>query len=306
MLKFKADIRAVAYMIIISIMFYYFWTIGYDKLVSFDIPTIVLYVIYGFFAVSVSVMTHNHCHINIWNHKYLNMFTDWWLTVFYGVPVFTWIPTHNRNHHKYNNKEGDSSLTYRHTEENNLLSLLSYPSVSGFHQLTMSVIPYMKELKKKDKTLYYQNWLQVFILAAWIIGFLILDWKKAILFVILPQQLSGFMVFVFNYVQHVHADEESRWNHSRNFMGVNLFLFNNGYHTIHHDKAFLHWSQAPAEHEKIKANIDPDLIEPSFFWYVIRTHVLSLFVPSWRSHNRRKARIEAQGKPFPPTTLAQN
>lgn len=295
MLKYKADIRTVGYMIIISCLFYYFWNFGFDNILQFKKLDILLYVVYGFFAVSVAVMTHNHCHINIWKWRPLNILTDWWLTVFYGVPVFTWIPTHNRNHHRFNNKEGDSSITYRHTEENNLISLLTYPSVSSYHQLTASVVPYMKELKNKDRKLWIENWIQVFVLVSWVLFFLFLNWKKAILCVIIPQQISGFTVFIFNYVQHVHADEESRWNHSRNFMGVNLFLFNNGYHTIHHDKAFLHWSEAPAEHEKIKANIDPDLIEPSFFWYVIRTHILSIFIPSLRSHNRRKERMVAQG-----------
>ena len=295
MLKYKADIRVVIYMIIISTMFYYLWNFGYEGLISFSGKSILLYVVYGFFAVSVAVMTHNHCHLNIWNWAPLNKLTDWWLTVFYGVPVFTWIPTHNRNHHRFNNKEGDSSVTYRHTEENNLLSLLSYPTISGFYQMKMSVYPYMSELKEKDRKLYYENWFQVFVLVAWILFFFILNWKKAILFVFIPQQISSFTVFIFNYVQHVHADEESRWNHSRNFLGVNLFLFNNGYHTAHHDKAFLHWSETPAEHNKIKHNIDPDLIEPSFFWYVIRTHILSIFIPSLRSRNRRKERMEAQG-----------
>ncbi|MDX2190139.1 MAG: fatty acid desaturase [Bacteroidota bacterium] len=282
MLKYKADLRAVAYMIATSCLFAYQWIYGFN---------VWIYIIYLHFSVAVSVMTHNHNHINIWKNKVLNVFTDWWLTVFYGVPVFTWIPTHNRNHHRYNNKEGDSSITYRHTENNNIFSVLSYPSISGYHQMTQSIIPYMKQLWADDRPKFYEYLTQVFVLISWVATFLILDWQKALLYVVIPQQVSGFSVFVFNYVQHVHADEESRWNHSRNFMWVNAFLFNNGYHTMHHEKANIHWSELPQYHKEIEKNIAPDLIEKSFWGYIFKTYVLSIFVPKYRSESMRLKRI---------------
>lgn len=287
MLKYKADIRTVVYMIITTAMFGWFWLNGFSWW---------LYIIYLHFSVAVAVMTHNHCHINIWKNRLLNMLTDWWLTVFYGVPVFTWIPTHNRNHHRFNNKEGDTSITYRHTEENNLLSLLRYPSISGFYQMKNSVFPYMADLKTRNPRMYWENLLQVLVLVLWVVVALVIDWQKALLYVIIPQQVSAFTVFVFNYVQHVHADEESDYNHSRNFMGVNLFLFNNGYHTIHHERANLHWSETPEAHKKIEHLIAPHLIEQSFWGYLFRVHVLGYFLPKYRSNSMRLERIASLGK----------
>ncbi|MDX2195447.1 MAG: fatty acid desaturase [Cytophagales bacterium] len=287
MLKYKADLKTLLYIVITTGIFIYQWQYGF---------TWWIYVIYLHFSVAVSVMTHNHNHINIWTNKPLNVLTDWWLTVFYGIPIFTWIPTHNRNHHRFNNKEGDSSITYRHTEENHALSLLSYPSVSGFYQMTKSIIPYMKYLKENDRKTFYEYWAQIIVLVLWNAAFLILDWQKALLYVIIPQQVSGFAVFVFNYVQHVHADEESRWNHSRNFMWVNLFLFNNGYHTMHHEKANIHWSELPKYHKEIESNIDPVLIEKSFWGYIFRTYVISIFMPKYKSRSMRLERIASGHK----------
>ncbi|MDB5284963.1 MAG: fatty acid desaturase [Bacteroidota bacterium] len=284
MLKYRADLRALVYMVITTALFAWFWIEGFN---------IFLYILFLHFSVAVAVMTHNHLHINMWNNKWMNILTDWWLTVFYGVPVFTWIPTHNRNHHRFVNKEGDSSITYRHTEENNLLSLISYPSTSGFYQMKMSVFPYMADLKTRNPRTYWENWAQVVVLAVWILGFLILGWKQAILYVIIPQQVSAFTVFVFNYIQHVHADEESRWNHSRNFMGVNLFLFNNGYHTAHHERANIHWSELPAAHEKIVANIHPSLIEKGFWSFIFRVYILGHFSAKYRTPNMREERMQA-------------
>jgi len=282
MLKYKADIKTLLYMAITTTMFILQWHYGFNW---------IAYIIYLHFAVSVSVITHNHNHINIWTKKWLNILTDWWLTVFYGMPIFAWIPTHNRNHHRYNNKEDDTTRTYRHTENNDLVSLIQYPSISGYNQMREGVIPYMKELKAKNKEQYYQNLGQLAALIIWLIVFFAWSWKKALLFVFIPQQVSQFMVITFNYVQHVHADEESEYDHSRNFMGVNFFMFNNGYHTIHHMRASMHWSETPEAHAKIAHLISPDLIEQSFWGYLFRTYVLSIFIPRYRSESRRLNRI---------------
>ena len=286
MLKYKADIKTLIYIAITSVMFVLQWHYGFNW---------IAYIVYLHFSVAVSVMTHNHNHINIWTKKWLNILTDWWLTVFYGMPIFAWIPTHNRNHHRYNNKEEDVTRTYRHSENNDIVTLMQYPSISGYNQMKESVIPYMSELKAKNKEQYYQNLGQLAVLILWLAVFFVLSWKKALLYVLIPQQVSQFMVITFNYVQHVHADEESEYNHSRNFMGVNFFLFNNGYHTIHHMRASMHWSETPAAHDKIAHLIAPELIEQSFWGYLFKTYVLSIFVPRYRSTSKRLIRIENMG-----------
>jgi fatty acid desaturase len=136
----------------------------------------------------------------------------------------------------------------------------------------------MKDLKGKNPQQYRENWMQIAALLVWVVVFFVWNWKKALLFVLIPQQVSQISVIVFNYVQHVHADEESEWNHSRNFMWVNLFLFNNGYHTVHHQRCSTHWSETPAAHQKIVHNIAPHLIEKSFWGYLGKTYILSIFM----------------------------
>jgi beta-carotene hydroxylase len=283
MLHYRADLRSVAYMVVTTSLFVCLWVYGFHWYV---------YLPFLMGSISVAIMTHNHQHLNMWKSSTLNVLTDWWLTIFYGVPIFGWIPTHNRNHHKFNNKVGDSSLTYRHTEENDLVSLLSYPSVSGYHQFKESIIPYMKHLKLTDKKTYYLNWSQVFVLAFWLIGFFIFDWKRALLYVFIPQQVSAFVVLLFNYMQHVHTDEASKYNHSRNFMGLNWILFNNGYHTAHHERAGIHWSEIQHEHAKIAHLIDPSLIEKSMIGFIFRTYILGAFSSKYKTFNMRAARMQ--------------
>ncbi|CAD5294743.1 MULTISPECIES: fatty acid desaturase [unclassified Imperialibacter] len=290
-MKYKADIRTVAYMIITSLMFAYQWQAGFT---GFGLGNWALYIVYLHFAVAVSVITHNHNHLQIWNYKALNVLTDWWLTVFYGIPIFTWIPTHNRNHHRYVNKQGDSTATYRKTESNDLFTLVSYPGMSSYYQITEGIIPFMKEMKQKDKKRYWEYLTQCFVLIAWWLLWIVIDWKKALVFVVIPQQVSGYMVQIFNYVQHVHADEETKYNHSRNFMGVNLFLFNNGYHTAHHERASMHWSEAAEGHAQIADKIDPSLNEKSFWGYIFRTYIVGAVWKKYSSQSMRLARQERE------------
>ena len=286
MLRYKADIKTIIYIIITCALFIIQWQ--YTGMNPF------IYIAYLFFSVSVAVITHNHNHVQIWKSKILNTLTDWWLTVFYGFPVFAWIPTHNKNHHKLNNRPGDYTITYRISEKNNLATLLTYPTISGFYQ-QKAIRVYLKELYRNKKSRFYLSITQYLILVIWIGIALLIDWEKAILYVIIPQQVSLFSVLIFNYVQHVHANEESEYNHSRNFTGfLNFMLFNNGYHTIHHEIAGLHWSKTPEEHKKIEHLIDSTLIERSFWWYIFRNYFLGLFFKSFRTNSMRLMRIEKQ------------
>ena len=283
MLKEKADAKSLIYILITTTLFItqWMWT-GVNPF---------LYTWFLFMSVTVAVMTHNHNHLPMWRSKVMNVLTDWWLTVFYGFPIFAWIPTHNKNHHRYNNREGDDSITYRVSEKNNFLTLMSYPTISGYYQ-QKAIVAYLKDIRANNKEKFWVSISQYFVLVIWIVAALIIDWEKALLFVIIPQQVSLFSVLIFNYVQHVHANEESEWNHSRNFTGfLNFLLFNNGYHTIHHHKAGLHWNKVPEAHKEIEKNIDPVLLERSFWWYIIRSYFLSIFIPKFRTNSMRLERI---------------
>jgi fatty acid desaturase len=288
MLKYKADIKTLIYIFITTALLITQWVgIGVNPFT---------YTWYLFMSVAVAVITHNHNHLPIWRSKILNILTDWWLTVFYGFPVFVWIPTHNKNHHRFNNREGDDSITYRISEKNSFFTFISYPAISGYYQQN-AIFGYLKDLKANNKEKYWLCISQYAVLILWVAGALVLDWQKALLFVIIPQQVSLFSILIFNYLQHVHANEESEWNHSRNFIGfLNFLLFNNGYHTIHHHKAGLHWDKTAEAHQEIEHNIDSILLERSFWWYIIRSYFLSIFIPKFRSNSMRLERIRKEEK----------
>jgi beta-carotene hydroxylase len=288
MLKEKADVKSVVYMMVTSSLLALLWVKGTELPIW---SWALLYIWFLHMAVTVAVMVHNHKHVPMWRSKWANVLTDNWLTVFYGFPVFSWVPTHMHNHHRHVNTLPDYTRTWRYTERNNLLTLLSYPSISGMNQQP-PVRSYYLGQWKTDRNKFWLLTLQIVCLVVWTGAALLLDWKKALLYVIVPQQVSLFSVLIFNYVQHIHADETDEYNNSRNIVGwaLNFFLLNNGYHTAHHLHPGLHWSKLPQKHREIAHRIDPSLNEVSLWWFLIRTYILGAVLPSLRSVNMRKQR----------------
>lgn len=286
MLKEKADRQSVLYMVATTFIFFFMWM--EDSALSSGIWW-VLYVIYLHLSIAVSVMVHNHKHVPMWKSKVMNVLTDNWLTIFYGFPVFAWVPTHMINHHVHVNTEEDYTRTWRYTEKNNILTLLSYPTLSGMNQQP-AVKEYYRSQWKKDRSKFWFLTLQVASLVIWTVTWLIVDWQKALLYVVIPQQVSLFSVLIFNYVQHIHTDEKSEYNNCRNITGwaLNSFLLNNGYHTAHHVAPGLHWSKLKEKHEELADRIDPSLNEVSLWWFLIRTYVLGMAIPGFRTRNMRR------------------
>ncbi len=264
-------------------------------IVQWRLPEVhpVLYAWFLFMAVSVAIIAHNHNHVPIWRSRWLNIATDYWLTLFYGFPAFGWVPTHNKNHHHLNNKAGDYTITWRLSEKNNLFTLLSYPTMSSYFQ-QKPIAAHLRGLWSSDKVKFWLAASQYILLGVYYAAALLWNWKKALLLVLIPHQMSLFSILIFNYVQHVHSDEESEYNHSRNFTGlINTMLFNNGFHTIHHKAPGIHWSKTPAAQAGILDRIDPSLNERSFWWYMVRVYLLAPVMPRFGSVSKRVARIDA-------------
>ena len=275
MLKYKADLISLIYMISISTLLVVHWRLDHFNWVLYW-ATILM-------TPTVFVMVHNHNHLSMWKSRTLNVITDLWQVAFYGYPVFVWVPTHNLNHHKYINKEGDQTITYRFNNRNNILTLLAYPFVSGYYQSAL-ITGYLKKQWNKNSKRFYYCMFQYVFLFFYLFCMFTLDAQKAFLYITIPHLLCLILVLMVNYVQHVHADENSQYNHSRNFTGIeNKFMLNNGLHTAHHEKMSAHWSELTNIHRNMESKISNQLLEKSFIWYFLRVYVVSIFVPKFRS-----------------------
>ncbi len=244
-------------------------------------------------AIACGTIAHNHNHRSTftnrrWDHAFGHV-----LTIFYGYPTLMWVPTHNLNHHRYVNRPGDATATWRYTDKHNLWVAITYPFVSGYFQ-SFPIKEYISRVKDRKPKLHarirfqYVFWIATYvsmgILAALIYhrqqtGLGLYVWFFSL---ILPAICSSLTIMFFNFIQHVHTDAWSEHDHSRNFTGrwFNFLFFNNGYHTAHHENPALHWSKLPEAHREIASSINPALIERNLLWFMIRQYILSLVVPS--------------------------
>jgi fatty acid desaturase len=267
LLRYRADLRTLGYLAFAVSLAVVQWKIGKVE------P--LLYGLSLFMAVTVAVISHNHNHLGIWRNRWLNQVTSYVISVLYGFPAIGWVPTHNQVHHKLNNRVGDSSRSPKFFKGNHLLALLVYPTLTGIEQ-QRDISQFLKGLWQKNRPAFWMAASEYIVFAGFMGLMFWLDWRKALLFFLIPQQFALFMIQVFNYVQHVEADAESSWNHSRNFVSpvLNALLFNNGYHTVHHHCPGLHWSLTPAAHEKDAAKIHPNLLVKSWWGYMFSTFLL--------------------------------
>jgi beta-carotene hydroxylase len=236
---------------------------------------------------SSGVLTHNHNHCPTFVGRRANVAYGAWLSLFYGIPIFTWIPTHNQNHHRYLNGEGDATQTDLHAETDTLFALLTYPPAAAGRQ--MGGIWQYARLARRRPTLLRRivvetsalvfGHLALFALAVALHGFAVgaLVYGVAIA---APAALASYFMMLTNYLQHVGCDPRSSEGHSRNFTNplFNWLLFQNGLHTVHHEHPGVHWSRYRALHDARTAKIDPALNPSTIFGYVVRTYIASPFV----------------------------
>lgn len=243
-----------------------------------------------YFAISAGIVAHNHLHSPTFKSKKLSELFSYWISIFYGFPTFAWIPTHNLNHHKFVNKAGDATITWRYSDKHNFLVASTYFFVSSYWQ-SGPIQEFLKRAKEKKPAQFRKYIFQYVVvygtqaalcaLAIQMHG--VATGMKIWGFTLgLPALVSLWTIMTFNYDQHVHTDPWSKHNHSRNFVSwsLNFLLFNNGLHGAHHENAGLHWSKLPELHAKIAPEIHPELKQRSLWWYWFKQYVLTPFAPS--------------------------
>ena len=270
MLRYGADRRTIAYLACAAVLTVLNWRVGRIH------P--VLYPLTIWFFFTSAVISHNHNHLGVWRSKTLNLFTSYLIAMFYGHPAIAWVPTHNQVHHRLNNRPGDTSRSPKWFEGNHLAAILVYPPLTNFAQ-TRDIHAFLRDLYRRDRPAFWSAMSEYVVFFGTMAFLLVLDWRKTLLFFVIPQQAALFLIQCVNYLQHVETDAESEWNHSRNFVSplLNALLFNNGYHTVHHLKPGVHWSQLPALHEQYAHHIDASLLQRSWARYFGYTYFVRPF-----------------------------
>jgi fatty acid desaturase len=252
-----------------------------------------------YFSFLNAVVIHNHMHKGIFKSRALNRAFRAVLSFGNLYPASANIASHNLVHHHFDD-DGQPDWADPHwvTGEPvafrwHLLNLIHFPNVVGPNTFA-GVSRWARTTRQKD---FRRQYLVEQVFAFGLTGVLLaLDFWTALFFIVLPQLWGARGILRINLIQHDGCDTQSEWNHSRNFVGrfFNWIMCNNGYHTIHHNRAGLHWSVLDEVHRReCVGRVDPSLDEPSMTLYLLRTFLLRFRRPGERdvaAAERRAAR----------------
>ncbi|MEY2936044.1 MAG: hypothetical protein RL033_6793 [Pseudomonadota bacterium] len=236
------------------------------------------------------VLTHNQVHCKTFAGQRANLIYASWLSVFYGAPIATWIPTHLLNHHRFPDRERDVTRSYRLSAQHNLWQALRYTLLCGSWELPL-VFEHARRARQRRDRVWRELRVQLVALPLAHLGALglALHLHGAVLgsAVYLLSMgtafLAPYFMFFTNYIQHVHCDPDSPHDYCRNFVSpaANWLIFQNGYHTVHHDQPNVHWSRYPALHAARSSSIHPSLNQASLFGFCIANYLLRPLSARW-------------------------
>lgn len=230
------------------------------------------------------VITHYHVHRPVFRARSLNRFYSLWLSVFYGFPIWSWIPTHNQNHHEHTNGPLDATSTFRRGRPDSLWEAISYPTRSSAWQAP-ALGRYLGELRRRHPERFVEAIVQALAVplahGALIWFFtsthgLALGGLAYFVSLGLPALFAPWAMMFINYLQHVGCDPDSADDHSRNFVGAweNWLVFQAGLHTVHHENPTAHWSDYARLHAERAPFVASVLHQRNVFAFLFRRYVL--------------------------------
>jgi fatty acid desaturase len=228
-----------------------------------------------------ATITHNAMHVPIFTARALNRGFQCALTLAYGHPVSTYVPGHNLSHHKFTQTQRDVMRTSKVNHSWHLLNgLLFHTRVSV--DILRSDFRYMLLQRFLDRPIYRQALFELTVLTLSQALLLGACWRRFLLVVYVPHLFGQWGIVTMNLLQHdgCAVTEGTKGvfdiNGARNFTGplLNYFVLNNGFHTIHHMRPYVHWSELPAAHlTLVHPHIHEHLNQDNMALYIWRTFV---------------------------------
>ncbi len=271
MLRESADIRTLAFVATYFVLVAVLW-LSESLSLGVAVPLFLATCAFSWFC---AVITHNTIHCAVFSNRTANRVFQVVLTLTYGHPVSSYVSGHNLSHHRYTQKDRDVMRTSKVRGSNNLLNvLLFFPTISG--AIMKSDVAFARQMRLQRPRWFRQFTIEAGVLIAVTLTLFIIDWQKALLYWVVPHIWAAWGIITINYLQHDGCDEDSEYNHSRNFVGriFGWWTFNNGFHTIHHMHPKLHWSKLREAHEReVAPHIHPNLDCPSIAGYAFRAFI---------------------------------
>ena len=209
----------------------------------------------------ICAWNHHHSHLPTFKSKPLNRLLEVAYALHTGTTTNLWLLHHVLgHHHNYLDQTKDESRWKRRNGEK-----------MGELEYTFSVA-LTAHLRAWKVGMRYPNHLRTHLIytalaLAIVVGLVAYQPVQGILLFALPM-VVGFLITAWaTYEHHAGLDSDNDFEACYNMMNpvFNAVTGNLGYHTAHHYKQGVHWSELPALHEKIKDKIPEELYIDSFW-----------------------------------------
>jgi fatty acid desaturase len=270
-LRYAADGRALGFVAVYYTLVACQWLVA-PAWLPLKFATLAATCIFSFLC---AVVTHNAIHAPIFRGRNANRVLQVVLSLTYGSAVSAFVSGHNLSHHKFTQSPRDVMRTSKVRHAWNLPNLFEFVVRVGI-AIAKADREYASAMRRRLPSWHRQYRLENAAVLGVTALLFVLDWRKALLYWIVPHAYAAWGIISMNYLQHDGCDQEHPYNHSRNFVGklVNWWTFNNGFHGVHHERPGLHWSLLPAAHAReLAPHVAPALEQRSLLVYVWKTFV---------------------------------
>ena len=187
-------------------------------------------------------------------YTWLYNYIVWFVCPFFGHTPETYFVHHMAMHHVENNMPDDASstLNYRRDSFRDFLRYLARFLFMGFRDTFM----YLFNRKRKKlymRLTYGEGAFFVFCILMCFVNF-----KATLMVLIIPFLFARVVMMLGNWTQHSFIDKtdpENNFTSAINCINTkyNKICWNDGYHTVHHLRPAMHYTEIPGEFLKLKS-----------------------------------------------------
>ena len=247
-----------------------------DFLVFFTVSSLWILVPYFILMIvpkgCICAWNHHHQHTVTFRNKFLNRILEISYALHTGVTTNLWLLHHVfGHHHNYLDQSLDESRWKR--GDGSTMGVIEYTLVVA------ATAYYRGYLVGKRYPKHYRTHLIYSAVTLALVTALTVYNPVGSIFVFILPMIVGLLITAWaTYDHHAGLDTDDDFEASFNQMNpiFNVLTGNLGYHTAHHYRQGVHWSELPALHETIKHKI-PDNLYKGSVWDIVTESPLRRF-----------------------------
>lgn len=267
-MKRKEDLRSLAF--VATVLAFQLWVVFASAGLN-TVTLAALFLLNIFLVFIISLVNHNHRHCVIFKSTFWNEITNIAISFIILAPSARLHAVHLLNHHAHYDSDQDwTSYKIATKHQRGILRAFEFLKKACVNMFKLRpTLALTEELKKNLK----QERMALLLYS------LVLLFASPMMFIcwLLPSCLLGLLLLLLgNLLNHDGCELQSKFDHSRNFLSKteNYFFCNNGFHTAHHIRPGMHWSDYPEFHaQEVAPSMKPEFNQSSFMVYLLSRYI---------------------------------